>query len=64
MKAKVTHSFEGVPDDQVYPVTIAKGAEIVGDLASAAVANGWASEIPDESAEPAKKKARGGKGGK
>lgn len=45
MKAKVIKAFEGVPDGQVHPVTNAVGAEIVGDLAAVAVANGWAKKL-------------------
>lgn len=50
MRARVLKEFPGVIDGSVYPVTIAVGAVIDGDLAATAVAGKLAEEIKEEAA--------------
>lgn len=44
MHVKVTKQFEGVPEGAVYPKLIKAGEIITGNLAQAALANGWGEE--------------------
>lgn len=45
MKAKVTKSFAGVPDGEIYPREIQKGEIVAGELAAIAVREGWAKKV-------------------
>jgi hypothetical protein len=49
MKATVTQSFPGRPDDQADTREIAEGEVITGDLAAVAIRENWAVEIVDDS---------------
>jgi hypothetical protein len=48
MKAKVTQTFQGVPDGQIHTREIAPGEVIEGDLAAVAVREKWAEEVVEE----------------
>lgn len=75
MRAKVTKSFPGVKDGEVYPKIQNEGDIIEGDLARVAVAEKWAVEVdasdaevkeqPADNTQPTQNGAKGGrKGGK
>lgn len=55
MEARVTQSFNGVTDGNVYPREIEVGETIKGDLAEIALSEKWAEPVSD-----AKGKRRGG----
>lgn len=61
MKAKVTKAFPGVRDGETYPVEIAEGETIQGDLAATAVRQKWATEIKDSPAPRKPRKSGGSK---
>lgn len=52
MHVKVTKEFKGVPEGEVYPTLMKVGAVLTGNLAAAALANGWGEET-DEQVAPA-----------
>jgi len=53
VRAKVTKAFPGVKDGEIYPTQFEVGAEVVGDLARVAIAEGWASAEKVAVAPPA-----------
>lgn len=52
MKAKVKKAFPGRPDNEIKTREIEVGETIAGELATAAVAEGWATEVKPQ--KPAK----------
>lgn len=48
MKANVTISFKGVPDDSNYPVTYHVGDTVEGRLAEVAVREKWAESLTEK----------------